>query len=152
MWRSFPARNFLSRAYSASLVAQAVKNLLAMQETWVWSWCWKDPLEKEITTHSSVLARTEEPGRLQSMGLQRVRHDWETNIFIYSASLTLSCKETSQILIYGWVEIYSQGWAIYIFWSRLNYITLWMRIYIMNFPWLSDVFSWLQLSLKSQPQ
>ena len=79
MWRSFPARNFLSRAYSASLVAQAVKNLLAMQETWVWSWCWKDPLEKEITTHSSVLARTEEPGRLQSMGLQRVRHDWATN-------------------------------------------------------------------------
>ena len=93
MWRSFPARNFLSRAYSASLVAQAVKNLLAMQETWVWSWCWKDPLEKEITTHSSVLARTEEPGRLQSMGLQRVRHDWGTeHTHIFQDKLQLKVK------------------------------------------------------------
>ena len=56
-----------------------VKNLLAMQETWVRSLGQEDPLEKGMTTHSSVLARriqwTEEPGRLQSMGLQRVRHD-----------------------------------------------------------------------------
>ena len=51
-----------------------VKNLLAMQETWVRSLGQEDPLEKGMTTHSSVLARriqwTEEPGRLQSMGLQ----------------------------------------------------------------------------------
>ena len=66
----------------ASLVAQTVKNLLAMQETWVPSLGWEDPLEKEMATHSSILAWripwTEEPGRLQSMGLQRVRHDWTT--------------------------------------------------------------------------
>ena len=58
----------------ASLVAQLVKNLPAMQETWVQFLGQKDPLEKETATHSSILAWwilwTEEPGRLQSMGLQ----------------------------------------------------------------------------------
>ena len=55
------------------------KNLPAMRETWVRPLGWEDPLEKETTTHSSVLAWripwTEEPGRLQSMGSQRVGHD-----------------------------------------------------------------------------
>ena len=56
-----------------------VKNLPAVQETWVRSLGWVDILEKEMATHSSILALripwTEEPGRLQFMGLQRVRHD-----------------------------------------------------------------------------
>ena len=63
----------------ASLVAQMVKRLPAVQETWVRSLGREDPLEKEMATHSSILAWripwTEEPGRLQSMGLQRVRHN-----------------------------------------------------------------------------
>ena len=63
----------------ASLVAQMVKNLPAIQETWVRSLSQEDPLEEGTATHSSILAWripwTEEPGRLQSMGLQRVRHD-----------------------------------------------------------------------------
>ena len=67
----------------ASLVAQMVKNLPAMQETWVQSLGQEDPLERGMVTHSSILAWripwTEEPGGLQSMGLQRVGHDWETN-------------------------------------------------------------------------
>ena len=54
------------------LVAQMVQNLLAMQETWVQSLCWEDPLEKGMATNSSILVWripwTEEPGRLQSMG------------------------------------------------------------------------------------
>ena len=62
------------------LVAQMVKNLPAMGETWVWSLGWEDPLEEGMETHSSILAwripQTEEPDGLQSMGLQRVRHDW----------------------------------------------------------------------------
>ena len=62
-----------------SLVAQRVKRLPAMQETWVRSLGQEDPLEKEMATHSSTLAWkipwTEKPGRLQSMGLQRVGHD-----------------------------------------------------------------------------
>ena len=56
----------------ASLVAQMVKNLPAMLETWVRSLGWEDSLEEEMATHSSVLAWrmpwTEEPGRLQSVG------------------------------------------------------------------------------------
>ena len=63
----------------ASLVVQTVKHLPAMQETWVQSLGWEDPLEKEMTTHSSTLAWKipwmMEPGRLQSMGSQRVRHN-----------------------------------------------------------------------------
>ena len=63
--------------YRVSLVAQMVKNLSAMQATQVWSLGWEDPLEKEMVTHSSILAWriswTEEPGGLQSMRLQRVR-------------------------------------------------------------------------------
>ena len=58
---------------------QSVKNLPAVQETRVRSLGWEDPLEKEMATHSSILAWkiswTEEPGGLQSMGSQRVGHD-----------------------------------------------------------------------------
>ena len=75
-----------SRKYSAlegyggsSLVAQMVKRLPTMRETQVQSLGWKDFLEKELATHSSILAWKipwiEEPGGLQSMGSQRVRHD-----------------------------------------------------------------------------
>ena len=64
---------------TASLVAQRVKNLPAIQETWVQSLGQEDPLEKEMATHSSTLAwripRTEEPGGLQSMVSQRVGHN-----------------------------------------------------------------------------
>ena len=63
----------------ASLVAQMVKNLPAMLETWVQSLGWEDPLEKGMSVHSSILAWeipwTEEPGGLQSIALQRVGHD-----------------------------------------------------------------------------
>ena len=61
------------------LVTQTIKNLTAMQETMVQSLDWEDPPEKEMTTHSSILAWkipwTEETSRLQSMGLQIVGHD-----------------------------------------------------------------------------
>ena len=71
----------------ASLVVQPVKNPPAMQETQVWSLGQEDPLEKGIFTHSSILAwripRTEEPGRLQSIGLQRFGYDCTTNIFTF---------------------------------------------------------------------
>ena len=62
-----------------SLIAPSVKSLLAMQETWVRFLVWEDPLEKEMAIHSSTLSWKipwmEEPGRLQSMGLQRVGHN-----------------------------------------------------------------------------
>ena len=63
----------------ASLVAQRLKRLPPMWETWVRSLGQEDPLEKEMATHSSILAWRitcmEEPGRLQSTGSQRVGHD-----------------------------------------------------------------------------
>ena len=66
-----------------SLLSQLVRNLPAMQETWVQSLGQEDPLEEGMATHSSVLAWripwTEEPGRLLSMGSQRVRHDLVAN-------------------------------------------------------------------------
>ena len=75
----------------ASQVAQMVKNLPLMQETQVRSLGQEDPLEKCMATHSSILAWripwTEEPGELQSMGSQRVRHDRATDTF-----LSVPCK------------------------------------------------------------
>ena len=70
----------------ASLVAQTVKCLPTMWETQVWSLGREDPLEKEMATHSGVLAWkipwTEETGRLQSMGSQRIGHDWATSPYL----------------------------------------------------------------------
>ena len=82
---------FLRRFYNknrASLVAQMVKILPVIQETWIWSLGWEDPLEKEtvgVETHYSILAWripwTEDPGGLHSAELQRVGHDWVTDTF-----------------------------------------------------------------------
>ena len=75
-WDGFKMALSMGRA---SLVAQTVKHMPTMWETWVQSLGQEDLLEKEMATHSSVLARkipwTEEPGRLQSMGSQRIGHD-----------------------------------------------------------------------------
>ena len=75
---SFP-RQGGNTPFWASLVAQRLTRLPAMRETWVRSLGQEDPLEKEMATHSSILAWripwTEEPGGLQSTGSQRVGHD-----------------------------------------------------------------------------
>ena len=67
-------------------MAQTVKRLSTMQETRVRSLGWEDPLEKEMAIHSRTIAWkipwTEEPGRLQPMGSQRVGHDGTTSLFI----------------------------------------------------------------------
>ena len=72
--------------------SSAVKNLPAVQETWVRSLSREDPLEEGMATHSSMLAWripwTEEPGRLQSMGLQRVGHDWSDLACRHALQLT----------------------------------------------------------------
>ena len=69
-------------------MTQAVKNPLVMKVTRVLSLGWEDPLEEGMATHSSILAWeipwTEELGRLQSMGSQRVRHELVTNIFKFT--------------------------------------------------------------------
>ena len=75
-----------------SLVAQMVKNLPAIWETWVQSQGWEDPLKEEMATHSSIHAWripwTEEPGRLSSMGSQRDKSEW------LSLSLHHTCAQT----------------------------------------------------------
>ena len=76
-------------------------------ETWVWSLGWKDPLEDNMTTHSSILAWripwTEEPGGLQCMGLQRVRHDGN------------DWARTENLLGVGWDEQEWWGWGLHEF-------------------------------------
>ena len=83
-----------------------VKNLPAMQETWVSSLGQEDPLEKGMATHSSVLAWripwTEEPGGLQSMGSHRVGRDWPSTLplllTVFSAvPATVGCKRRKEM-------------------------------------------------------
>ena len=80
-----------------SLVAQRVKNLPAVWETWVWSLCWAYPLEKKMAAHSSILAwkipwTEEKAGRLQTTGSQRGRHDWVTSLSLYGKQYGVSSK------------------------------------------------------------
>ena len=81
----------------ASLVAQTVKNLPAMQELWVQSLSWDDPLEKGMATHSNILAWrfpwTEEPGRLQSVG----RKELDTTERLTPLFLLFYEKETERL-------------------------------------------------------
>ena len=85
-------------------MAQLVKNLPAMWETWVLSLAWEDPLEKGKATHSSILA-WRIPWTIWFMGLQRVGHDWVTFTFIvdlqYSVSFRLIAKRLSFPYMYG---------------------------------------------------
>ena len=73
--------SYILHIIMTSLVAQMVKSLPTMWETQVQSLGWEDLLEKEMATHSSIFAwkipKMEEPGRLQSMGSQRIRHETE---------------------------------------------------------------------------
>ena len=82
-----------------SLVAQTVKCLSTMRENWVPSLGREDKLEKEMAIHSWKIPWTEEPGRLQSMGSQRVGHDWATSL-----SLPFTFQELS-----NWYRLWRQG-------------------------------------------
>ena len=77
-----------------------------MQETWIWSLGWEDPLEKGMATHSSILAweilQAEEPGGLQSTGSQRVGHEWATKQ--QQEVLGLVLRAPAQNLKSFWVE------------------------------------------------
>ena len=97
---------------SASQVVQWKRICLPIQETWVQSLGWEDPLEKEMATHSSILAwKTswiEEPGRLQSIESQRVRHDWSD-----LASMHVWCTLTFCVLFF-------QFYFILFYWSIVD--------------------------------
>ena len=86
-----------------------VKNLPAIRETWVQSLGQEDPLEKEMATHSSILAwrisQIAEPRGLQSMGLQRVRHDWLTLLLFSNSSEMDFSIRLKQIWVLAWLSI-----------------------------------------------
>ena len=104
----------------ASLVAQRLKHLATMWETWVWSPGWEDTLEKEMATHSSILAWripwTEEPSGLQSTGSQRVRHDWADFTFTFNGY-----KVSFRILI-GHLCLLSKEITIQVLWQFFNWV------------------------------
>ena len=100
----------------ACLLAQLVKNPPAMWETWVWSLGWEDPLEKRKATHSSILA-WRIPRTIQSMRLQRVGHDWVTELN------WTECDSLGQREINGncWVRLSGKliKWACRLSWHAL---------------------------------
>ena len=114
----------------ASLVAQMIKYLPAMQETQVRSLGREDPLEKEMATHSTILAWkipwTEEPGGLQSMGLQRVGHDWATNtstlysclkwLILYYMNCTSIKKKFKWLHL--WLKCLECWWVYSLWWGN----------------------------------
>ena len=84
-------------------MAQTIKDPPTLQETWVQSLGWKDPQEKGMATHCSILAWripwTEEPGGLKCMGTQRVGHDQVTNNFIFPSSMDRSMEDVLLLTI-----------------------------------------------------
>ena len=131
-WRNCHHTNklFLYSLNWASLVAQMVKNLSTVWETQVRSLGWKDSPEKEMATHSSILAWriawTKEPGGLQSMELQRVGHNWATNIFTKTGG--------------------KSPWQNHL-WLLLDTCTGWEPKKLLS-QWVN--MKWLKLSLKKQ--
>ena len=89
------------------IVISSRRICLPMQETWAWSLGWEDPLEKEMATHSSILAWrtpwTEEPGGLQSVVLQRIRHDWNDLAHTDTNTLNVTITTGYFLSIHTWV-------------------------------------------------
>ena len=141
---------------------QMVKCLSAMQETWVRSLGWEDPLEKEMVTHSSILAWkipwTTEPSRLQSIESQRVTHDWATEHTHTAHSSILSTESGEPWSPKGdtmmgreWSKLYfsvpsSQKSLISFFWLLFCFVLLfrllksYCHLSLIMFPENSDAF------------
>ena len=132
--------------WMASLVAQMVKNPPAVQEIQVWSLGWEDPMDKGMATHSSILAcripGTEEPSGLQSMGSQRVRHDWATNAF------TLNLWMESEYNVLPWIII-----ILSVFYSKgtMCGVTLALKIELILYSRSSSWEIWLGMSNSLNP-
>ena len=134
-----------------SLVAQTVKRLPAMQETRVWFLGWEDPLEKEMAIHSSTLAWKiswmEETDRLQSMGSQRVGHDWATSLSLSPFLYWIFLGPLSNI---SWPNMYGftsrpldSILLVYVSFFNANTILFWLLL-LCNTVWKQDIWClWL---------
>ena len=132
---------FVPHFWRTSLLAQTVKSLPAMRETRVWSLGWEDPLEKEMETLSSILAWripwTEEPGRLQFMGSQKVRH---------TERLTLSTRLKHKISqLTARLPYCSTGPLETHIWNVSTFVVMLEHIFLILFsihPWGKDERLW----------
>ena len=111
--QKFLGTQFMSILHNTSLVAQTVKRLPTVRETWVWSLGQEDPLEKAMAPHSSTLAWkipwTEETGKLQSMGLQRVGHNWATSLHILLKRASLVAQTVKHLPAMQETQVQSLG-------------------------------------------
>ena len=133
-------------------MVQTVKNLPAMQESQVWSLGWEDPLEEEMAIHSSILAWrilwTEEPGRLQSMGLQRVRHDWmaNTHTTVRPSHSTPTYVPKRKENIYPYKDLYTNVHISFVKnWKQRKSINRWTYKQIVRYQ-----YNWILLSNKKK--
>ena len=112
-----------------SLVVQTVKNLPALQETWVWSLDQENPLEKGMATHSSIFAWripwTEEPGEATACGVSRVGHNWGTDSLTFK--INCLCKSSDletafnpSVISFIAVNLLSQLWLSFFFLTWLQ--------------------------------
>ena len=126
-----------------------VRNLPAVQETRVQSLGWEDPLEEEMATHSSILAWdfpwTEKPGGLQSMGSQRVGHDWAINTFTFwwLSGKESACKVGNPCLTLDWEDLEEEmetHSSILAWENPMDRGAWWARVYRVakSRKWLSD--------------
>ena len=119
-----------------------VKHLPAMQETQVWFLGWEDPLEKEMAIHSSTLAWkipwTEKPDRLQSMGLQRVRHDWATSLSLLKI---LKCLNLLLLLLRLYViwKKNEKSYAIVLIANLIIIVKNWKQLNIWNWEMVQQI-------------
>ena len=130
----------------ASLVAQMVKNLPAIWETWIWSPGWEDPLEKGMATDYSILAwtvpRTEEPGRLQSMVSQRVGYDWATSLSLFFCLFVFHLMGRGELVILSADDSFVCLFCLLFRWGILNKVLLvvgwWWVFYSSGFLCVSS--------------
>ena len=139
--------------HRACLVAQKVKKLPAMWENWVWSLGWEDPLEKAGEPIPVFLpgesAWTEEPGSLQSMGLQRVRYDWVTK----HSTMTHNLEHLFMYLLYTFFGKKSVQ-VICPFWNWVGCFCCLLTTRICKFSWspICLLFLLLPMSLMPYPR
>ena len=142
-----------------------------MQETWVWSLLWENPLEKEMATHSGILAWripcTEEPGGLQSMGSRKIGHDWVINTFTFICSLKqltsrfVVVQSLSHVWFFAtpWTAACQASLSFIISWTLLkliyiesvmlsNRLVIWCPLFLLPsiFPSIKVFFQWVASS------